>query len=78
MKLNSPIPQDLIAECQKCAKIIDKFAKPENGNIDQVIPPDIIANAQGVAIMTVVKAGFVWSGRAGSGLVVARLENGEW
>ncbi|KAJ3268828.1 hypothetical protein HDV01_002180 [Terramyces sp. JEL0728] len=78
MKLNSPIPQDLIAECQKCAKIIDKFAKPENGNIDQVIPPDIIANAQGIAIMTVVKAGFVWSGRAGSGLVVSRLENGEW
>lgn len=28
--------------------------------------------------MTVVKAGLIWSGRAGSGLVVAKLENGDW
>jgi lipid-binding SYLF domain-containing protein len=28
--------------------------------------------------MTVVKAGFIWSGRVGSGLVVCRLPNGDW
>lgn len=30
------------------------------------------------AIFTVLKAGFVWSGKAGSGIVIARLEDGTW
>lgn len=30
------------------------------------------------AIFTVFKAGFVWSGKAGSGIVIARLEDGSW
>lgn len=34
--------------------------------------------AQGLAILTVFKAGFLGSGRFGSGLVVARLPNGGW
>src|SRR5436190_4786886 len=33
---------------------------------------------QGLAIMTVFKAGFLGSGRFGSGLVVARLADGTW
>jgi lipid-binding SYLF domain-containing protein len=43
---------------------------------DSVIPPDILARAQGLAIFTVIKAGFLFSGRAGSGIVVARLADG--
>ena len=31
-----------------------------------------------MAIITVLKAGFLFSGRAGSGVIVARLPNGEW
>lgn len=30
------------------------------------------------AIFTVLKAGFVWSGKAGSGVVIARLDDGTW
>ncbi|KAH7151871.1 hypothetical protein B0J13DRAFT_658084 [Dactylonectria estremocensis] len=41
-------------------------------------PPSILANAKGLAIITVLKAGFVGSGRFGSGLVVARLPDGTW
>lgn len=43
----------------------------ENG-FDTVIPVKVIKEAKGLAIFTVVKAGFLWSGRAGSGIVVAR------
>ncbi|KAJ3208840.1 hypothetical protein HDU67_006513, partial [Dinochytrium kinnereticum] len=43
-----------------------------------LIPPKIIANCKGVAVLTLLKAGFVWSGRAGAGLVVARLPDGRW
>jgi SH3 domain-containing YSC84-like protein 1 len=77
MAINNPIPQDLLAECQKCAKIMSKFTTPDRIN-NNIIPPDIISKCCGVVILTVVKAGFVWSGRAGSGLVVAKLDNGDW
>ncbi|KAJ1554418.1 hypothetical protein HK096_003639 [Nowakowskiella sp. JEL0078] len=77
--MNSPLPQDLTAECKKAAKIINSFVNPENKNsLDSVIPPWVITNAKGVAILTVIKAGFLFSGRAGSGLVVARLDDGSW
>lgn len=42
--------------------------------IDIIIPSSILEKAQGLAIFTVLKAGFLFSGRAGSGLVVARYE----
>ena len=32
----------------------------------------------GLAVFTILKAGFVFSGKAGSGLVVARLPDGSW
>jgi len=46
------------------------------GGLDNVIPAEVVRHAKGLAVFTVVKAGFVWSGRVGSGLVIARLEDG--
>ncbi|KAJ9068541.1 hypothetical protein DSO57_1027629 [Entomophthora muscae] len=76
MGMNSPIPTDLAAECTKAAKILNKFIDPKEAGIDSVVPHDILTKAKGFAILTIIKAGFVWSGRAGSGLVVARLPDG--
>jgi SH3 domain-containing YSC84-like protein 1 len=42
----------------------------------QVIPRTVLENAQGFAIFTVFKAGFLFSARAGSGIVVAKLPDG--
>lgn len=36
----------------------------------------MLERAAGFAIFTVVKAGFVFSARAGSGIVIARLDDG--
>lgn len=47
-----------------------------NNGLDGVIPRTILENAKGFAIFTIVKAGFLFSARAGSGIVIARLENG--
>ncbi|CAG8482657.1 6338_t:CDS:10 [Diversispora eburnea] len=69
--VNSPIPTDLAGECRKAAKILNSF-------IDKVIPPQVLQSANGFAIITVIKAGFLFSGRVGSGLVVARLSDGSW
>ena len=43
------------------------------------IPPALLADAQGVAIIPgVVKAGFVIGGRGGHGVVIARDKDGNW
>ncbi|KAG5981441.1 hypothetical protein E4U55_002945 [Claviceps digitariae] len=79
MGLNNPLPSSLKSECKKCGKILTSFVNPRQAfGPDKVIPPSILSNAKGFAIMTIVKAGFLGSGRVGSGLVVARLPDGSW
>ncbi|KAF8306377.1 DUF500-domain-containing protein [Clavulina sp. PMI_390] len=73
-----PLPQSLPKECQKAEKIIRSFMEPSRNGLDGVIPRDVLAHAKGFCIFTVVKAGFVFSARAGSGIVIARLPDGSW
>ncbi|OLL25752.1 SH3 domain-containing protein [Neolecta irregularis DAH-3] len=79
MGIHSPLPNTLTSECRKCARILTSFVKPSNTfGSDKVIPPSVLRNAKGLAIITVLKAGFLFTGRVGSGLVIARLANGNW
>ncbi|BGP26000.1 actin cortical patch component Lsb4 [Rhodotorula toruloides] len=70
----------LEAECTKAARILQSFladpAHPESAL--NSIPKEVLHRAKGFAIFTVLKAGFVWSGKAGSGVVIARLPDGTW
>ena len=60
-------------------KVLASFVDPRQAfGPDKVIPPQILANAKGLAIITIFKAGFLGSGRFGSGVVVARLSDGSW
>ncbi|KAI0403317.1 hypothetical protein F4802DRAFT_572446 [Xylaria palmicola] len=79
MGINNPLPSSLASECKKCGKILTSFVDPRQAfSPDKVIPPTILSNAKGLAILTVLKAGFLGSARFGSGLVVARLPDGSW
>ncbi|KAI1334082.1 hypothetical protein F5Y15DRAFT_316042 [Xylariaceae sp. FL0016] len=79
MGINNPLPSSMASECKKCGKILTSFIDPRQAfGPDKIIPPQILANAKGLAILTVLKAGFLGSGRFGSGLVVARLPDGSW
>ncbi|KAF8058241.1 hypothetical protein FPV67DRAFT_1676597 [Lyophyllum atratum] len=78
MKLNSPLPQPLSKECTKAARIFKSFVDGSNNGLDGVIPRSVLDNAKGFAIFTVFKAGFLFSARAGSGIVIARLHDGRW
>ncbi|KAL2886766.1 SH3 domain-containing protein [Ceratocystis lukuohia] len=79
MGLHNPLPSSLSSECKKCGKILSSFVDPRQSfGPDKIIPASILARAQGLAILTVIKAGFLGSARFGSGLVVARLPNGSW
>lgn len=47
-----------------------------NNGLDGIIPRSILVQAKGLAIFSVFKAGFVFSARAGSGVVIAKLDDG--
>ncbi|CUM49568.1 unnamed protein product [Debaryomyces tyrocola] len=71
MGLNNPIPRSLKSESKKAAKVLASFVKPNQfAGADQVIPPNVLKNAKGLAVITVLKAGFLFSGRAGSGVIL--------
>ncbi|KAJ3175317.1 hypothetical protein HDU87_006267 [Geranomyces variabilis] len=76
--MHSPLPDDLSADLIKATSILEHFIKGTNQVDSALIPPRVIANAKGIAVITILKAGFLWSGRAGSGIVVAKLSNGGW
>ncbi|MDX2165951.1 MAG: lipid-binding SYLF domain-containing protein [Deltaproteobacteria bacterium] len=61
-------------QVDQAADVIAKFRDmPEEG-----IPRAVLKNAKGLAILTVLKAGFIFSGQGGWGVVVARTDNGGW
>ena len=67
-----PVYADMQDDVDQAATIIERFqAVPE-----KAIPQAVLKDARGLAIMTVIKAGFGISGRGGKGVVVARLRNG--
>ncbi|KAI8066800.1 hypothetical protein BC940DRAFT_301584 [Gongronella butleri] len=78
--VNTPIQGNLQEECAKAARILHQFVDKEEveTGFDTVIPVDVIKNCKGLAIFSVIKAGFLWSGKLGSGIVVARLPDGQW
>lgn len=84
-------PTSLDKEADKAAHILRSFSldgfaawgkeeaekKKKEGKLDK-IPPEVIRNARGLAIFTVMRTGFHWSGAGGSGVVISRLPNGHW
>lgn len=59
-------------DVDQAATIIERFQEiPEKS-----IPKAVLKDAKGLAIMTVTKAGFIFSGRGGTGVVVARTGKG--
>ncbi|QRV86025.1 SH3 domain-containing protein [Ceratobasidium sp. AG-Ba] len=78
MKFNSPLPVSVPKECEKATKILLSFVDSRNDGLDGLIPRQVLEQAHGFAIFTVVKAGFLFSARAGSGIVIARLPDGTW
>ncbi|KAL6115117.1 sh3yl1 [Pungitius sinensis] len=77
--MNNPIPSNLKSEAKKAAKILREFTEISNRNgPDKLIPAHVIAKAEGLAIISVIKAGFMITARGGSGIVIARLPDRRW
>ena len=63
---------DMQDDINQAVSVLERFQEiPESA-----IPEVIMREARGLAILTLTKAGFVFSGRGGSGIVVARTDKG--
>jgi SH3 domain-containing YSC84-like protein 1 len=63
---------DMQDDVNQAVSILERFQEiPESA-----IPDVIMREAKGLAIITITKAGFVFSGRGGTGIVVARTDKG--
>ncbi|KAF9365570.1 hypothetical protein BGX34_009479 [Mortierella sp. NVP85] len=79
--ISSPLPDNNASEdLKKAANLLRGFVDKETNEagFDNIIPPDVLRQAKGLAIYTVVKAGFIVSARGGSGVVVIKKEDGQW
>ncbi|KAL7815847.1 hypothetical protein V8C26DRAFT_107408 [Trichoderma gracile] len=59
-------------------RVIDPTKEKPKNRVIVTIPPKVIAKAVGLAIFTTLRAGFQVSGATGSGILIARLEDGSW
>lgn len=64
-------------EVRKAANIINAFFDTKV-DADSAIPVELIKGCAGLAFLTVIKAGLIWTGKIGTGVVIARLEDGSW
>jgi len=68
----SAVYADVQEDVDRAVSIIERFEEiPETA-----IPRAVLRDAKGLAILTVTKAGFIVSGRGGTGVVIARTEKG--
>jgi lipid-binding SYLF domain-containing protein len=68
----SAVHADMQDDVDRAVSIIERFQEiPETA-----IPPAVLRDAKGLAILTLTKAGFIVSGRGGTGVIVARTETG--
>jgi lipid-binding SYLF domain-containing protein len=59
-------------------RVIDPTKEKPKNRVIVTIPPKVISKAVGLAIFTTLRAGFQVSGATGSGILIARLEDGSW
>jgi lipid-binding SYLF domain-containing protein len=72
LSVSSAAAEGFQDDVDQAVAILQRFREiPERS-----IPDAVLSNAKGLAILTVVKAGFIFSGRGGKGLVVARVGKG--
>ncbi|CCU98875.1 unnamed protein product [Malassezia sympodialis ATCC 42132] len=58
--------------------VVDENASKKTQPMLAKIPPEVLRAAKGVAVFTVFRSGFIFSGAGGSGVVLTKDESGEW
>eukprot|EP01034_Spumella_vulgaris_P021869 gene21869-27944_t len=78
--MNVPVSRKLETDIRKAAYTLYNFTKddPLPGQGKDGIPKELIKLAKGIVFVTLLKAGFLFTGRVGTGLVIAKLSDGSW
>ena len=76
--LNFPIAMTLGSEIRKASYSTYNLFTTFYWIRDRTIPLGLLASAHGIAFMTVLRGGVTLGARLGTGLVIARLPNGQW
>lgn len=76
--VNFPWGQSMEYEIYKATNTIQGYNKVGSLKPEKLIPDAILRQAKGLAILTIVKVGMMVTYRIGTGLVVARKEDGSW
>ena len=78
-RFHVPYSSSLAKECRNAADILGNFFRKSNASSsDRSIPVSLLEKAHGLAIMTIIKAGFLITGKIGTGLVIGKLPDGTW
>lgn len=76
---NNKMPTSLDPNAKETSDgIIDPTKEKPKERVIVTIPPKVIARALGLAIFTTFRAGFNVTGATGSGILIARLDDGTW
>ncbi|KAJ4726497.1 RING/FYVE/PHD-type zinc finger family protein [Melia azedarach] len=76
--LNFPWGQSMEYEIYKAANTIRGYDKVGSLKPEKCIPDAILKQAKGLAVLTIAKVGVMVTYNVGTGLVVARREDGSW
>lgn len=76
--LNNPIGLSMQDEIYKATNTLKNFCKVGAIKSEQKIPGAVLRGAKGLAILTVVKVGMVLTYKVGTGLLIARRDDGSW
>lgn len=76
--LNNPIGLCMEDEIYKATNTLRSFCKVGILKPEQSIPEAVLRGAKGLAILTVIKAGMLLTYKVGTGLLVARRDDGSW
>eukprot|EP00505_MAST-04D_sp_SCG-Rhode-Island_P002898 Stramenopile-MAST_4_protein_2898 len=74
--INVPYKRTLSGEIRKAAYALRNCFHGQQP--DRAMMEKVLKHAHGLAFITVLKGGFIVAGRAGTGLVISRLESGLW
>ncbi|KAJ7527189.1 hypothetical protein O6H91_16G041600 [Diphasiastrum complanatum] len=76
--LNSPLGVSMEQEIYKATNSLRSYLQVGKLKSERSIPDAVLRGAKGLAIITVLKAGMMFTYKVGTGLVVARRSDGTW
>ncbi|KAL9676759.1 hypothetical protein QQ045_004978 [Rhodiola kirilowii] len=76
--LNFPLGNSMEYEIYKATNTIQGYNKVGSLTLEKAIPHSILKHAKGLAILTVAKVGMMVTYNVGTGIVIARNEDGSW